>query len=178
MDIDETLLHASTYPLAQAYDYKAERTWIYKRPYVDELLQYCAQFFRLAVWTSARASYAGEIFSQVFPYLTPEFIYSEKHCLTGTAPDGSEHSLKPLGILEQQGFDLRRVLMVDDSPEKLALNPGNLILIEPFYPKIISGHDDIELKKLKNYLALIRNTEDFLSIKKSLNLTDNRQRVV
>lgn len=172
LDIDETLLHASTYPLAQPCDYKAERTWVYKRPYVDEFLKYCEQFFTLAIWTSARASYAYEICSNVFPTLTPVFIYSEKHCLTGTAPDGTAHSIKPLKRVEQLGFNLKRVLIIDDSVEKLSHNPMNLLAIAPFYPKSLSNNkdsEDSELKNIQKSLEQLKHEENFLVIEKNNN---------
>jgi RNA polymerase II subunit A small phosphatase-like protein len=162
LDIDETLLHASIHNLDRPCDYKAERTWVYKRPYVDEFLHYCHEFFQIAVWTSARASFAEEIFSQVFPYLSLQFIHSQQHCLTIVDEHNQETSIKPINTLNQLGFDLKRVLVIDDSPEKHCLNPDNLIPVRPYRAE----EDDDELHLLKKYLHHIKEQENFLALHK------------
>jgi len=160
LDIDQTLLFASTTPLAKPYDYQAERTWIYKRPHVDDFLHFCTAHFQIGIWTSARASYAEEIFSQVFAHFPLTFIHSEQHCLAGRDANGQRISIKPLGQLSQRGFELSRILMIDDSEEKHCLNAANLILIRPYY----ALEDDNELFLLKWYLNIIKQHENFLSL--------------
>ena len=152
LDIDQTLLYASTIPLDKPHDYQAERTWIYKRPHVDTFLNFCMTHFQIGVWTSARSSYAEEIFSQVFAYLPVIFIFSEQHCLAGLDANGEKISIKPLGQLSQYGFKLNQVLMIDDSEEKHCLNPDNLILVKPYYAR---GECD-ELLLLEKYLIAIK----------------------
>jgi len=162
LDIDQTLLHATTLPLDRPCDYKAERTWIYKRPHIDEFLYFCAQYFQIAVWTSARASFADEIFNQLFPYIELQFIYSEQHCQMKLTGNGQQHSVKPVYTLTQLGFNLKRVVVIDDSPEKHYLNPENLIPVKPYYAKI----EDNELYCLKNYLFSIKDQKNFLCLPK------------
>jgi len=162
LDIDQTLLFAATSPLTQPCDYRAERTWIYKRPYVDAFLHFCMLHFQIAVWTSARASYAEEIFSQVFNYLSLIFIHSERHCLEKKDINGQLVSLKPLQKTCKYGFTLNRVLVIDDSKEKHSLNPDNLILISPYNALV----EDNELRLLKNYLNTIKHQTNFLNINK------------
>ncbi|NOX43677.1 MAG: HAD family hydrolase [Gammaproteobacteria bacterium] len=160
LDIDQTLLFASTTPLAKPYDYQAERTWIYKRPHVDAFLHFCMVHFQIGVWTSARASYAEEIFSQVFAYFPLAFIHSEQHCLVGRDANGQSISIKPLAQLNQRGFELSRILMIDDSKEKHCLNAANLILVKPYY----ALDEDNELFLLEQYLNTIKQQANFLSL--------------
>lgn len=183
LDIDETLLFAATQPLAHQWHYKAERTWIYKRPYVDEFLDYCATYFQMGVWTSARDSYAQEIFSQVFPNLSLLFIFSEMHCVNEIRPNGETVSVKSLTKLTDYGVDLKRVLMIDDSREKHYQNPANLIEVKPYLAetegaesegansKGIKSEDanskDNELMLLKTFLGNVREQQNFLILDKA-----------
>jgi len=160
LDIDQTLLFASITPLAKPYDYQAERTWIYKRPYVDAFLHFCMAYFQVGVWTSARASFAEEIFSQVFTYLPLVFIHNEKHCLVRQDIDGRSISIKPLAQLSQYGFELSRILMIDDSVEKHGMNSANLILVRPYY----AIYEDNELFLLVHYLDSIKQQVNFLRL--------------
>lgn len=168
LDIDETLLFAATQPLTHQWHYKAERTWIYKRPYVDEFLDYCATYFQLGVWTSARDSYAREIFSQVFPNLPLLFIFSEMHCVNETQSNGEIVSVKSLANLTDYGVDLKRVLMVDDSKEKHYQNPANLVEVKPYYAEAEYPElKDNELMLLKTFLGNVREQQNFLILDKT-----------
>jgi RNA polymerase II subunit A small phosphatase-like protein len=70
--------------------------------------------------------------------------------------------LKDLSKLEEHGFDLQRVLIVDDDPRKVSRNCRNAIYVKPF----MGERDDDELPLLAEYLALIGETPDFLKIEK------------
>ena len=156
LDIDETLLHASTTRLAGPCDYQAERTWIYKRPGVDAFLQYCQANFLLGIWTSARASYAQEICDNVFPWLHFEFVFSEHHCLWPNGKSDHENSLKPLSKLQEQGFDLPDIIALDDSSAKHRLNPENLLSVTPFFAGMQQRREDTALRDIQSHLELIR----------------------
>lgn len=162
LDIDETLLHASTFPLTNPCDYKAERTWVYKRPYVDGFLRYCQQNFLVGVWTSARASYAQEIVEQVFPYLSLVFVFNETHCESGVDENGHIISIKPLNKLATLGFDLSQIVMIDDSPEKHSLNPANLLQVAPFFASEREMVEDQGLAHLQRQLDRIKDCKRHL----------------
>ena len=165
LDIDETLLYASTVPLETACDYIAERTWVYKRPYVDTFLSQVAEKFELAVWSSARASYVEEICSNVFPNISFIFTLSCEHCLSLNI-DGMTQSVKPIGVLAHCNIDMRRVLMVDNSPQKHCLNPEYLVTIPSYY----ADSTDTELLQLSTYLKKISQCEDFTLVSKNYHL--------
>ena len=132
LDIDETLLFAATSPLPRACDYKAQRTWIYKRPHVDPFLRFCATHFETAVWTGARRSYTDEILRYVFSDFRPAFVLCEQHCINMSPIDRRHIAIKPLSNLSRLGYSLDRILAVDDTPENHCLNPENLIHIPPY----------------------------------------------
>lgn len=60
------------------------------------------------------------------------------------------------------GYSLQRILIVDDSPEKVADNYGNAIYVTEW----TGAPDDTELLRLGPYLLSIRDTPDFRRIEK------------
>ncbi len=62
------------------------------------------------------------------------------------------------------GFDLDKVIVVDDSPEKLLLNYGNLLRVNPFY----GDKNDNELIYLMKYLSLLEKESNVRAIEKRM----------
>ena len=56
--------------------------------------------------------------------------------------------IKDLRKVQSQGYQLERILMIDDSPEKIARQPRNHIKIKPFLGQAY----DIELLSLADEL--------------------------
>ena len=69
--------------------------------------------------------------------------------------------IKDLKKLKRKGYCLDNILVIDDSPEKLQRNYGNLIRIKPFY-----GDADDELLLLQKYLETILHEVNFRKIEK------------
>lgn len=64
--------------------------------------------------------------------------------------------------MKKQGFDLKRVLMIDDSPEKLSQHYGNLMHVRPFEGDM----SDTELIDIIPFLEWIADQPNFRSIEK------------
>jgi len=64
--------------------------------------------------------------------------------------------------LKKSGYDLDRILIVDDIRETAVNNYGNLILIKPF----TDNTDDTELLKLISYLQTIKDEPNYRRIEK------------
>ena len=64
---------------------------------------------------------------------------------------------KNLSKLRKLGFALERILMVDDSPEKLAQHYGNHIRVSPF----TGDESDSELRDLLPFLESLRTAKLF-----------------
>ena len=158
LDIDETLLHASITKLDLPLDYKAARTFIYKRPYVNRFLSYCLQNFHVAVWTNASAGFAEEVFDQVLPISRHlEFLWSVEHCTDPPESEGChDYKIKDLSKVCDLNFGLNNIVMLDDTAEKLRFNKRNLIHIRPFF----GDQTDCELLHLIKYLEKIRLVDD------------------
>lgn len=67
-----------------------------------------------------------------------------------------------LAEMKRQGFDLNRVLIVEDDPQTVWRSYGNVVYVKPFRGE---EHDD-ELLLLSRYLEAIHDAENFRSLEK------------
>ena len=150
LDLDETLVYSIEQPLDREPDFVAGPYSVYQRPSVHAFIDEVAAVFRLAVWTSSSTSYAGTIAARLFASQHLELFWSREQCTQRHDPETREHHwIKDLRKVKRKGYDLARVLMVDDSPEKMVRNYGNHIRVAPFF----GDPADDELPRLAEYLA-------------------------
>ena len=164
-DLDETLVYGAEAPLDRPCDFMAgDQYFVYRRPYVGELLADCLQAFDVAVWTSAGSDYGLEVVKALFPDPARlKFVWARERCTW--RPDhesGVTHWVKNLKKVKVAGYDLGRVLMVDDSREKLKLQYGNHILVRSY----LGAPRDDELPALRRYLKLLDPVEDVRRVEK------------
>ena len=164
LDLDETLVHAREVPLARAPDFVIAPYVLYLRPGVRAFLAHAAQHYVLAVWTSSSPLYARAVTDLLFgTEEAPAFVWASDRCtLRRDLETDIWCQSKPLRKVRRRGYDLRRVLVVDDSPEKHTRNYGNLIAIRPFE----GDPDDDELPQLSRYLERLSIEPDFRRIEK------------
>ncbi|OIQ01749.1 MAG: hypothetical protein AUK36_09420 [Zetaproteobacteria bacterium CG2_30_59_37] len=164
LDLDETLMHATELQLGVPHDFGVERYFMYKRPHVAEFIDFCRERFRLAVWTSSTADYATAVVNELFG--GPDelaFLYSRGHCVTKMDPETYEPVyIKDLKKLRNKGLNLGRVIVLDDSPEKLQRNYGNLLRIAPFF----GDPSDRELLHVMPFLDRLRTEENIRRVEK------------
>ena len=163
LDLDETLVHATEPSSQQDYDFLACEYFVYKRPYVREFLDRCLQYFELAVWTSSGKDYARDVVQAIFQNIPLSFVWSRERCTLSRNIDGDRYVwIKDLKKVKRKGFALESVIIVDDSPEKLQRNYGNLIRIRPFE----GDQNDRELQYLAQYLPTLTTVENVRQIEK------------
>nr|AYM52410.1 phosphoprotein phosphatase [Cystobacter sp.] len=174
LDLDETLIHASSERLERAEDFRLFDYYVYVRPYVERFLTECAARFRLAVWSSASDDYVGEIVKRIFPReITPEFVWGRSRCTfsldrarvqeAGYLDPGSHYNyVKKLHKLKRKGYRLERILIVDDTPAKCVHNHGNAIYVREYNGEA----DDKELPALSRYLATLEDVANVRTIEK------------
>lgn len=163
LDLDETLIHAATKPLEAEPDFRVGPFVVYRRPNLAEFLDICFSSFEVAVWTSAGRDYAAEVIGHVFGDRQLKFFWSAERCTQRIHFETHErYTVKDLKKIKRLGINLERVLMVDDSPEKLERNYGNHIWIKPFE----GDPADSELPALSRYLESISGVPNFRRIEK------------
>ncbi|WKW46896.1 HAD family hydrolase [Myroides sp. JBRI-B21084] len=175
LDIDETLIHASEKKLDREPDFVIFDYCIYERPFLFEFLNEIKEDFLVAVWSSASDDYVEKIVEKIFPQdYKLEFIWGRSRCTTTNESLFDEYGnysdyyiqhfnhTKPLKKVKKKGFDLERILIIDDTPNKSKKNYGNAI-----YPKEFTGDStDNELKTLAIYLKSLKNEKNVRIIEK------------
>lgn len=172
LDLDETLIYATDKVLDQKADFEVFEYKVYKRPFLDCFFTAIKEDFLIAIWSSAGEEYIQEIVKRIIPKeITLEFVWGRNRCTyrrdlrineSGYYDDDLNdhyHYSKPLKKLKKRGYQLEKILIVDDSPHKVSDNYGNAI-----YPTAFMGDfEDQELKLLARYLKTLK-TEDNVRI--------------
>ena len=82
------------------------------------------------------------------------FLWARDRCIADRNLNTDEIEwVKDLRKLKKKGYNLDNIVVVDDSPEKLKRNYGNLIRINPFF----GDTTDDELEKLESFLFMIKD---------------------
>ena len=176
LDLDETLIHATTEEKFGEIDFSVGPYGVYIRPGLQPFLELLREHFRVAVWSSASDDYVTTVASHLFPAGYPlEFIWGRSRCtlrrdtkeveLYGHTDANSHlHYTKMLRKVKDRGYvqSLERLLIIDDTPTKVRNAYGNAI-----YPRVFDGSpDDEELALLGRYLLIIKDVENVRSIEK------------
>ena len=170
LDVDQTLIFASKVRLNRQHDFEVFDYFVYKRPNLIEFITRLDQSYEIAIWSSAGNDYVNSIIEQLELTIEIQFIWgrneaTQKRQLNDyyeTGNDTEYYYVKPLKKVKRKGYDLERILIIDDSPHKSKLNYGNAI-----YPKPYKGEtDDNELLILIDYLESIKDVPNFRTIEK------------
>ncbi len=164
LDLDETLLFATQRPLARDHDFVVGPYSVYRRPGLSEFLAMAFAHYRVAVWTSSSPAYARGICERIFDDPAQlAFVWASDRCTMRRDIDADQWvQVKNFAKLRRRGFDLDRVLVVDDSPEKHVKNYGNLVRVRPF----MGDPEDCELAALALYLDSLASLPNVRAIEK------------
>lgn len=102
-----------------------ESAWVIKRPYINELLKYCFEHFKVGVWSTGQKDYVHQIVNILFPH-QPHFIYTWHNCQRITKPKFS--MLKPLTLSPIPNPSLG--LIIDDKYDVIDANDNYIIAPE------------------------------------------------
>ena len=164
LDIDETLVFATRKPLDREADFKTELYHVYKRPYLDEFLEFCRIHFEVGIWTTGGDEYAEDVQKSLFSDGYPlSFTWSSERC-TRKFDQVMFHPyyIKDLKKLKKKGYRLEEIIMVDNTPRKLEKNYGNLVAIKDWE----GDPEDRELLRLINYLTYLKDVENVRAVEK------------
>jgi RNA polymerase II subunit A small phosphatase-like protein len=165
LDLDETLVFATDDPPPpRAPDFTAGPFAVLKRPFVDDFLAQLADDFTLSVWTSSSSAYALPIVHRLVPDPAAlAFVWCCNRCTRRFDPEWQEYYwAKDLRKVRRLGYALERVLIVDDSPEKVARHYGNHVRVAPF----TGDPADTELRDLIPFLRGLRDAPNVRTIEK------------
>lgn len=170
LDVDETLIYATKTMLNRKPDFDVFDYHVYIRQHLNEFLNRLEKSFEIAIWSSAGNDYVNSIIEKLELSNEIQFIWgrneaTQKRQLNDYYETGNDTELyyvKSLKKVKRKGYELERILIIDDSPHKSKLNYGNAI-----YPKSYKGElDDNELLILIDYLESIKDESNFRTIEK------------
>jgi carboxy-terminal domain RNA polymerase II polypeptide A small phosphatase len=174
-DLDETLIHGSNATPVDCADFMSGPHRCRYRPHALDLVGGCFERYDVGVWTSAGEDHAASVVDAVFgSSANLQFVWSNSRCTKTRDYELDEIVwIKDLGKLKKLGYDLDRVVAIDDSPEKHARNFGNLLRVTPW----TGDQDDTELQDVARYLQWLDQQPSVRSVEKRgwRNLTHWRQ---
>lgn len=164
LDLDETLIHGSESRLHRDADFMVGPFHVYERPYLSSFLSSTSAHFDVAIWSSASSDYVASIASALAEFVPEwQFVWSRMRCVQRMHPElMTTMFIKDLRKVKRRGYDLDRVLMVDDTRHKVSRNYGNAIYVSPFE----GADDDAELPQLARYVNSLRHEPNFRRIEK------------
>ncbi len=163
LDLDETLIHAVEAPLTRDASFRCGPYHVYERPFARQFCVSCSRYYDLAVWTSSTPDYARVVVDHVLGGVPTAFLWTRDQCTRRFDPEAQDYYwVKDLKKVKRSGYDLDRVLVVDDTRQKLERNHGNLILVSEF----TGDPQDRELELLAGYLERIASIENLRALEK------------
>jgi RNA polymerase II subunit A small phosphatase-like protein len=165
LDIDETLIHSRDKPLPRDCDFRVGNYHVYWRPHVREFLSAVSQSYELACWSSATKGYLQQIVNELIfgQGHSLSFVWDRSRCIRRFDSELNEiFFLKDLKKVRNVGYDLDRVLILEDDARKVSRNFGNAIYVEPYLGAVF----DQELPKLAAYLESISASDNFRTMEK------------
>ena len=164
LDLDETLIHATSNKLEIREDFIFDKYFVYKRPFLEEFFQEINLDFKLGIWSSADDIYVESIVKAIIPTgINFEVVWGRSRCSYKRDMTMDEYVYeKRLTKLKKRGFRLEQILIVDDTHQKSRANYGNAIHIKEFK----GDQDDDELRHLLVYLRSLKDCENFRTVEK------------
>jgi len=150
--------------------------WGIKRPYIEEFLLFCFNYFKLViVWSAGEKNYVEAIVENIFKGLRkPHLVWTKNDIVF----DKDDNGLKPITKMINSDFHLKhlltpeRIFVVDDNDTTFVKNKKNAIYIPAFDPELDDDNHETTIKsfrkpdttllKLKYWLLLphVRNCDD------------------
>lgn len=163
LDLDETLVHVTEHPPVWRPHFTVRGFAGYRRPHLDAFFDELRGRYDLAVWTAAGRAYTEEVLSEIMPWHAElAFLWCADRC-TEHFDDETRGltTIKKIEKVVEHGYDLARVLVVDDSPEKHR-SYGNLIPVRPF----LGDPSDDELPAVARYIHSLEVVPNVQAIEK------------
>ncbi|XP_049624010.1 carboxy-terminal domain RNA polymerase II polypeptide A small phosphatase 1 [Suncus etruscus] len=159
IDLDETLVHSSFKPVSNAdfiipveIDGVVHQVYVLKRPHVDEFLQRMGELFECVLFTASLAKYADPVADLLDKWGAFRARLFRESCVF--------HRGNYVKDLSRLGRDLRRVLILDNSPASYVFHPDNAVPVASWFDNM----SDTELQDLLPFFEQLSRVEDVYSV--------------
>lgn len=159
IDLDETLVHSSFKPVKNPdfvipveIDSVIHQVYVLKRPYVDEFLQRISGLYECILFTASLAKYADPVADLLDRWGVFRARLFREACVF--------HKGNYVKDLNRLGRDLKKVVIIDNSPASYAFHPDNAIPVQSWFDDM----NDTELIDLVPFLERLANVENIYSL--------------
>ncbi|XP_036885010.1 carboxy-terminal domain RNA polymerase II polypeptide A small phosphatase 1 isoform X2 [Sturnira hondurensis] len=159
IDLDETLVHSSFKPVNNAdfiipveIDGVVHQVYVLKRPYVDEFLQRMGELFECVLFTASLAKYADPVADLLDKWGAFRARLFRESCVF--------HRGNYVKDLSRLGRDLRRVLILDNSPASYVFHPDNAVPVASWFDNM----NDTELHDLLPFFEQLSRVDDVYTV--------------
>lgn len=158
LDVDEVLIYSKEEIGDAEYDFEVATYWTRIRPFAERFVQTVFDWYYVAVWSSATAGYLNTVLDKLIPDTEKlQFVWARDRCtFRYDSRAGDHYFLKDLKKVKRRGYDLDRVLVIEDDPRTMERSYGNLIKVAPYY----GNPSDRELVLLSEYLKDMRDVQN------------------
>lgn len=165
IDLDETLVHSSFKPVHNAdfivpveIDGTVHQVYVLKRPHVDEFLRKVGELFECVLFTASLSKYADPVADLLDKHKSFRARLFRESCVF--------HRGNYVKDLSKLGRDLKKVLIVDNSPASYSFHPENAIPVASWF----DDFSDMELLELIPFLESISEADDVCAYLRNANM--------
>ena len=155
LDLDETLVHSSFEPVPNAdyvipveIDNVLYNVYVCKRPGCDDFMKRVGEKFEVVVFTASLAKYANPLLDQLDIHKVVRHRLFREACVY--------HHGSYVKDMTLMGRDIRKTILVDNSPASYQFQPENALPCSSF----IDQMDDKELWEIADFLDTIADCRD------------------
>jgi len=155
LDLDETLVHSSFKPVPNAdfivpveIEEQVHQVYVLKRPGVDQFMKKMGEIYEIVVFTASLAKYADPVLDLLDKHKVVVHRLFREACVNHKG-----NYVKDLGKL---GRDIKRTVIIDNSPASYMFNPENAVPVESWF----DDENDTELLSLMPVLEQLSKAND------------------
>ena len=108
-DLDETLVHAATEQLARPADFEYAPYFVYKRPFLLDLLVAAKPLYDFAVWSSSSREYVDAVVAEIFAGFDVKSSWAVERCIQRVDAQSNGYVyIKDLRRVQSHGYPVER----------------------------------------------------------------------
>jgi len=169
LDLDETLVHSSFKPIPNPdfiipveIEDQVHKVYVLKRPGVDQFLQRLGPMYEIVIFTASLSKYADPVLDLLDTTRVVHHRLFREAC--------TNYKGNFVKDMSRLGRDIKKVLIIDNSPTSYMFHPENAIPCETWY----DDEHDTELLDLLPLLEALTKVDNVCTYLESIKKKDGR----